>query len=70
MYDMYTLSRSLVGRIVQLVVLDRSIGNIGMSIVGGADHTSKVFGGGQPGLYISKVLVQHVCGNALPRQPW
>jgi len=36
-------------------VLDRSIGKLGLSIVGGADHVSRVFGQGKPGLYVSKV---------------
>lgn len=40
---------------MQRVVLDRSIGKLGLSIVGGADHVSRVFGQGRPGVYISKV---------------
>ena len=40
---------------LQKVVLDRSIGKLGLSIVGGADHVSRVFGQGRPGVYISKV---------------
>lgn len=39
----------------EIVVLDRQISNLGMSIVGGADYSSKLFGCGQPGIYISKV---------------
>ncbi len=41
--------------IFQTVVLDRSIPALGMSIVGGIDYCSKIFGCGQPGIYISKV---------------
>lgn len=37
------------------VLLDRSIPALGMSIVGGVDYCSKLFGCGQPGIYISKV---------------
>ena len=37
------------------VILDRSIGKLGLSIVGGADHVSRVFGQGRPGVYVSKV---------------
>ena len=40
---------------LQRVVLDRSVGKLGLSIVGGADHVSRVFGQGTPGLYVSKV---------------
>ena len=39
----------------QRVVLDRSIGMLGLSIVGGVDHASRVFGQGKPGVYVSKV---------------
>ena len=39
----------------QRVILDRRIGKLGLSIVGGADHVSRVFGQGKPGLYVSKV---------------
>lgn len=42
---------------LQHVVLDRSIGRLGLSIVGGADHVSRVFGQGRPGLYVSKVTL-------------
>ena len=37
------------------MVLDRSIGLLGLSVVGGADHVSRVFGQGRPGVYISKI---------------
>ena len=38
------------------MLLDRSIGKLGLSIAGGADHISHVFGLGRPGIYISKVI--------------
>ena len=41
--------------LIQRVLLDRSIGKLGLSIAGGADHVSHVFGQGRPGIYISKV---------------
>ena len=40
---------------MQLIVLDRRIGMLGLSIVGGVDHASRVFGQGKPGVYVSKV---------------
>lgn len=40
----------------QLVILDREYPTLGMSIVGGADYVNKIFGTGQPGIYISKVI--------------
>ena len=49
-----SLSPSLSPR-SQRVLLDRSIGKLGLSIAGGADHVSHVFGQGRPGIYISKV---------------
>ena len=32
-------------------------GILGLSVVGGADHASRVFGQGKPGVYISKVCM-------------
>ena len=31
------------------------MGKLGLSIIGGSEHASRVFGGGRPGVYISKV---------------
>ena len=41
--------------LLQKVILDRSVGKLGLSIIGGSEHASRVFGGGRPGVYISKV---------------
>ena len=40
---------------LQKVTLDRSVGKLGLSIIGGSEHASRVFGGGRPGIYVSKV---------------
>ena len=40
---------------LQKVILDRSVGKLGLSIIGGSEHASRVFGGGRPGVYVSKV---------------
>jgi protein scribble len=37
------------------VILNRGNGLLGLKIVGGADHTCKPFGNGQPGIFVSKV---------------
>lgn len=37
------------------MILDRSVGKLGLSIIGGSEHASRVFGGGRPGVYVSKV---------------
>jgi protein scribble len=37
------------------VILDRNVGKLGLSIIGGSEHASRVFGGGRPGVYISKI---------------
>lgn len=39
----------------QKVTLDRNVGKLGLSIIGGSEHASRVFGGGRPGIYVSKV---------------
>ena len=31
------------------------MGKLGLSIIGGSEHASRVFGGGRPGVYVSKV---------------
>lgn len=41
----------------QEVMLHRSDGPLGFSIVGGVDHNSHPFGINEPGLFVSKVLV-------------
>ena len=56
----FSLSLSLSPLPSQRVLLDRSIGKLGLSIAGGADHISHVFGLGRPGIYISKVSC-HCC---------
>lgn len=43
--------------LLQRVILDRSVGKLGLSIIGGSEHASRIFGGGRPGVYISKVCV-------------
>lgn len=40
---------------VQRVILDRTVGKLGLSIIGGSEHASRIFGEGRPGVYISKV---------------
>ena len=45
----------MVGFNLQKVILDRSVGKLGLSIIGGSEHASRVFGGGRPGIYVSKV---------------
>ena len=42
---------------LQKVVLDRSVGKLGLSIIGGSEHATRIFGGGRPGVYVSKVSV-------------
>jgi C-terminal processing protease CtpA/Prc len=37
------------------VILDRSVGKLGLSIIGGSEHASRIFGEGRPGVYISKI---------------
>ena len=37
------------------MILDRNVGKLGLSIIGGSEHASRVFGGGRPGVYVSKV---------------
>ncbi|CAI8037712.1 Leucine-rich repeat-containing protein 1 [Geodia barretti] len=39
------------------VILDRSVGKLGLSIIGGSEHASRIFGEGRPGVYISKITV-------------
>ena len=39
----------------QKVHLDRSLGKLGLSIIGGSEHTTRVFGEGKPGIYVSNV---------------
>ncbi len=46
--------------LLQRVVLDRSIGKLGLSVVGGSDHVSRVFGQGRPGVYVSKVIISSI----------
>ena len=36
-------------------MLNRGSGLLGLKIVGGADHSSKPFGSGKPGIFVSKV---------------
>jgi len=42
---------------VQTVVIHKAGGPLGLSIVGGADHTSHPFGVDEPGVFVSKVIV-------------
>ena len=55
--DVYTCmySDSYTHMLLQRVLLDRSVGKLGLSIIGGSEHASRIFGGGRPGVYISKV---------------
>ena len=46
---------------LQKVILERSVGKLGLSIIGGSEHASRVFGGGRPGVYISKVSLESTC---------
>jgi len=39
------------------VVIHKAGGPLGLSIVGGADHTSHPFGIDEPGVFVSKVTV-------------
>ena len=57
----FSLSLSVSSSPLQRVLLDRSIGKLGLSIAGGADHISHVFGLGRPGIYISKVIITSEC---------
>ena len=41
--------------LLQKVILDRNVGKLGLSIIGGSEHASRIFGGGRPGVYVSKV---------------
>ena len=50
----------MVGFNLQKVILDRSVGKLGLSIIGGSEHASRVFGGGRPGIYVSKVTSSHM----------
>ena len=54
---MYKYGLSLLAYIflLQRVILDRSVGKLGLSIIGGSEHASRIFGGGRPGVYVSKV---------------
>jgi len=40
---------------LQTVVIHKAGGPLGLSIVGGADHTSHPFGLDEPGVFVSKV---------------
>jgi len=40
---------------VQTVVIRKAGGPLGLSIVGGADHSSHPFGVDEPGVFVSKV---------------
>lgn len=40
---------------LQLVVLKRGTGLLGLKIVGGVDHVCRPFGDGEPGIFVSRV---------------
>ena len=42
--------------LLQTVVIRKAGGPLGVSIVGGADHTSHPFGVDEPGVFVSKVI--------------
>ena len=41
--------------LLQLVVLQRGTGLLGLKIVGGVDHVCRPFGDGEPGIFVSRV---------------
>ena len=45
------------------IFLKRTRGPLGLSIVGGVDHSSHPFGGDEPGIFISKVRMRSCCGS-------
>ena len=42
---------------VEEVVLVKAGGPLGLSIIGGSDHSCVPFGTGEPGIFISKVII-------------
>ena len=55
LFHIYVFSCTYILYGLQKVILDRSVGKLGLSIIGGSEHASRVFGGGRPGVYVSKV---------------
>ncbi len=53
------LSNHIVEPATEEVELMRTGGPLGLSIVGGIDHSSHPFGADEPGIFISKVSVQN-----------
>ena len=46
--------------VFQTVVIHKAGGPLGLSIVGGADHTSHPFGVDEPGVFVSKVIFNQI----------
>ena len=47
---------------VEEVVLVKAGGPLGLSIIGGSDHSCVPFGTGEPGIFISKVIIS-ICSS-------